>query len=89
MIIQYYKKVRGEYESLKVLRETKTIATPRPVAYGQTKTKDVFFMAVDYLNMTSVDVQLEGSDAKRLGSLLADLHMYNWKHNCSLVSNWF
>lgn len=90
MILQYDKKVHGEFESLKTLRETKTVLTPRPITYGHTKEKNVIhFIALEFMNFTMVDEVLPDSALELLGSQIADLHMYNWEHSCSLVSNRF
>lgn len=62
----------GEFEGLKAIRSTKTVQAPNPIATGCTSSGQQFIV-MEYLNMTSLD----GKCSSKLGSELADMHMFN------------
>lgn len=79
LIIQYNKKYLGEFESLKTIRSTKTIRVPRPIVAACTEEKRQEFIVVEYLDMD----KLKNKTSTKLGSQLADMHMYNWNRKNS------
>lgn len=86
LILQYNKKYQGEYESLKAIEDTDTLLVPPPLGFGQTVSviKVKYFIVIDYMNMSL----LNNRSSERLGELLADMHLYNFEHDTSLVPFW-
>lgn len=76
---------RGEYESLKAIQVTNTVKTPKPIIFGKTGDGQNFIVMSHIKNMT----KLSEKNWAKLGSQLADLHLYNTLHNTSLVFMWF
>lgn len=78
---------QGELESLKALRDSKTVLVPNPIATGGTRKdksstmNNKHFIVMEYLNMTALYAEC----AAELGSQLADLHLSNLREKNSYV----
>lgn len=62
----------GELEGLKAVRSTETVSAPCPIITSSTNDGNNFIV-MEYLDMTS----LSKDCSEKLGSQLADMHMFN------------
>lgn len=72
MYQQAFKKFLSEFKSLKAIEETKTVMVPSPMVIDKLTFK-TSFIALKYLKVN----KFKASSSAKLGSQLADLHLYN------------
>uniref|UniRef100_A0A2S2PX58 Protein-ribulosamine 3-kinase, chloroplastic n=1 Tax=Sipha flava TaxID=143950 RepID=A0A2S2PX58_9HEMI len=73
------KMFHGEFEGLKAISNTNTVQVPNPIATSCTSSGQQFIV-MEYLNMTSLDAKC----SSKLGSQLADMHLFNLQERSSI-----
>lgn len=68
---------RGEFESLKTIQETNTVAVPSPIAVGHSENGH-YFLVMEYLKLKPLlNSSKYANCSAELGNKLADMHLYN------------